>query len=154
MLKTHEGGCLCGAIRLRSDGDPFKTTVCHCTLCQRTTGSAFSIELLFPKKALTFQGATPSEYTYRSPDHGRLLHYLFCPTCGTRLGLTLERFPTIQIIYAGTYDDPTWVKPDSHIFMQSAAPWIAPPSDGDCFNAHMLKEDGSPIQPMPRLFTQ
>ena len=145
---------MCGAIRFRTDGAPLKTTVCHCTLCQRITGSAFSIELLFSKNTVNFQGTAPSEYTYRSPEHGRLLRYLFCSTCGTRLGLTLERFPAIQIIYAGTYDDPTWVKPDSHIFMQSAVPWIARPSDVDCFSSHMLSEDGSAIQPMPQLPTQ
>jgi hypothetical protein len=151
MPEAHEGGCLCGAIRFRTEGAPRKATVCHCALCQRTTGSAFSIELLFPKSAVAFQGAVPSTYTYRSPDHGRLLHYLFCPTCGTRLGLTLERFPAIQIIYAGTYDDPMWVKPDSHILLKSAVSWVAPPPDTDCYSAHMLSEDGSPIQPLPRV---
>ncbi|MGH6709697.1 MAG: GFA family protein [Bradyrhizobium sp.] len=148
--QTHEGRCLCGAIRFRSVGAPVKTTVCHCPLCQRASGSAFTVELLFLRTAVSFDGAPPSTYTYLSPDHGRQLHYTFCPTCGTRLGVTLERFPALQIIYAGTYNDPSWVKPDSHIFTRSAAAWIHPPDDVDCFTGHMMDEQGKPQQPVPR----
>ena len=39
----HEGGCLCGALRYRVAGDPRRTTICHCTDCQRRTGTAFAL---------------------------------------------------------------------------------------------------------------
>ncbi len=146
----HEGGCLCGAIRFRTVGAPVKITVCHCPLCQRASGSAFTVELIFLRGAVDFAGASYSTYTYRSPDHGRLLHYAFCSTCGTRLGVTLERFPGFQIIYAGTYDDASWVKPDSHIFTRSATAWAPLPNDVDCFSAHMMDEQGNPQQPLLR----
>jgi hypothetical protein len=147
--EVHDGGCLCGAIRFRTVGAPLKTTVCHCPMCQRTSGSAFTVELIFLAKAVRFEGA-PSKYTYRSPDHGRLLHYEFCSVCGTRLGVSLERFPGVQIIYAGTYDDASWVKPDSHIFTRSATAWSRIPDDVDCFSAHMMDEQGTPQHPLPR----
>jgi hypothetical protein len=147
--ELHEGGCQCGGIRFRTEGTPIKTAVCHCPMCQRTSGSAFTVELIFLGKAVTFE-STPSIYTHRSPDHGRLLHYAFCPTCGTRLGVTLERFPSLQIIYAGTYDDPSWVRPDAHIFLRSATTWFTPPNDVDCFSAHMMDDSGIALQPMPR----
>lgn len=145
----REGGCLCSAIRFRTVGAPLKVTVCHCPLCQRISGSAFTVELIFPRKAVSFDGAF-STFTYRSPDHGRLLHYAFCPTCGTHLGVALDRFPTIQIVYAGVYDDPSWVKPDSHIFTRSAATWTLLPDDVDCFSGHMMDEQGSPQKPLVR----
>jgi hypothetical protein len=147
--QVHEGGCQCGAIRFRTVGAPIKTTVCHCPMCQRTSGSAFTVEAIFLDKAITFERA-PSIFTYRSPDHGRLLHYAFCPTCGTRLGVTLERFPKVQFIYAGTYDDASWVKPDVHVFTRSAAPWVDLPDDVDCFSGHVMDEQGNPLQPLPR----
>jgi hypothetical protein len=77
-----------------------------------------------------------------------LLHYAFCPTCGTRLGVTLERFPGVQIIYAGTYDNSSWVKPDSHIFTRSAATWVGLPDDVDRFSGHLMDEKGNPQQPL------
>jgi hypothetical protein len=146
----HEGGCLCGAVRFRTLGAPIKVTVCHCPLCQRVSGSAFTVELIFREKAVAFKGASPSTYTHRSPDHGRLLHYSFCPTCGTRLGVVLDRFPALQFIYSGAYDDPSWVKPDSHIFTRSAAAWTLLPDDVDCFSAHMMDEQGNPQEPLAR----
>jgi hypothetical protein len=146
----HGGGCLCGTIRFRTAGPPVKVAVCHCPLCQRTSGSAFTVELIFLRTVVSFEGAAPGTYTYRSPDHGRLLHYTFCPTCGTRLGVTLERFPNLQIIYAGTYDDPSWVKPDLHIFTRSATAWARIPDDVDCYSANMWDEQGNLQQPLPR----
>jgi hypothetical protein len=147
--EVHAGGCQCSAIRFRTSGAPYQTTVCHCPMCQRASGSAFTIELIFFRKDVSIEGA-PSTYTYRSPDHGRLLHFSFCPTCGSRLGVTLERFPSVQIIYAGTYDDPSWVKPDSHIFTRSAAAWFDLPDDVNCFAGHMMDEQGNPLQPSSR----
>ena len=35
---THEGGCLCGAVRYRVLGEPARASVCSCTACQRRTG--------------------------------------------------------------------------------------------------------------------
>jgi hypothetical protein len=148
--EAHEGRCLCGAIQFRTVGVPVKITVCHCPMCQRASGSAFTVELLFLRTAVSFEGTPPSTYTYRSPDHGRLLHYTFCSTCGTRLGVTLERFPALQIIYAGTYNNSSWVKPDSHIFTRSAAAWLHLPDDVDCFSAHMIDDQGNPQQPALR----
>jgi hypothetical protein len=35
----HEGGCLCGAVRYRVEGEPARASVCNCTACHRRTGS-------------------------------------------------------------------------------------------------------------------
>ena len=51
-------------------------------------------------------GRSLATYRHRSIDHGRMLHFSFCRTCGNRIGLALERFPTVQILYGGTFDDP------------------------------------------------
>ena len=36
-----DGGCHCGYITYEAEGDPEKTTICHCTDCQHLSGSAF-----------------------------------------------------------------------------------------------------------------
>lgn len=148
--ELREGGCLCGAVRFRTSGRPMKITVCHCPLCQRVSGSAYTVELIFPREAVSFEGAPPGRYTYRSPDHGRRLHYAFCPTCGSRLGVALDRFPALQFMYAGAFDDTSWIRPDSHIFTRSAPAWTLLPDDVDCFSAHMIDEQGKPQKPLAR----
>ena len=50
------GGCLCGKVRYSASGDPVFVGVCHCTDCQKFTGSAFAVVVGLPKSALTIQG--------------------------------------------------------------------------------------------------
>jgi hypothetical protein len=147
MRELHQGGCLCGSVRLQTLGRPLKVLVCHCTMCQRATGSAFSVEPIFPKGRVQLTGEPPSLYEHRSPEHGRVIQFSFCGKCGNRIGITLERFPDIQVVYGGVFDDPSWLKPDCHIFTESAAPWTQLPSDVECFSRHMLEPDGSPAKP-------
>src|SRR5258708_6903000 len=121
MTQIHNGGCFCGGGRFTVTGSPPQGMGCPCTLCPRAPGSAFSVELVFSKKRVEMQGQPPAVYNHRSADHGRMMHFSFCRTCGTRIGLAPERFPTVQILYAGTFDDPALFAPGSHIFTDSAA---------------------------------
>jgi hypothetical protein len=144
MPEIHRGGCTCGYIRYRTLGAPERTTICHCTFCQRLTGSAFLVEPVFLIENVEVESGTQSTYEHRSPDHGRTLEVSFCPKCGTHLSLRFERFPTMQGMCGGTFDDPRWFKPDRHIFTGSAVPWMIFPADVDCYARHALKLDGSP----------
>jgi hypothetical protein len=57
MAETHEGGCLCEAVRYRVMGDdPKFTCVCHCTFCQKRTGSAFGEAGYFDEAAVQIVG--------------------------------------------------------------------------------------------------
>jgi hypothetical protein len=147
MSEVHRGGCLCGHVRYRTLGKPERTTICHCTFCQRLTGSAFLVEPVFLTTNVESETGTVSTYDYCSPDHGRMLRINFCPKCGTHLSLLFERFPTMQGICGGTFDDPNWFKPDRHIFTRSAVPWMTYPHDVSCFESHAIGIDGSPQTP-------
>jgi hypothetical protein len=148
MPQIHSGGCLCGEVRFTTTGRPVQVLVCHCTMCQRATGSAFSIEPVFLKERVELQGSSLATYQHRSADHGRSLDFSFCRTCGNRIGLTLQRFPSVQVLYGGTFDDPSCLAPSSHIFTESAIPWLVLPSDTPCFKQHMFNTDGSAAQPI------
>ena len=147
MSDVHDGGCLCSTIRYRTLGKPERTTICHCTFCQRLTGSAFLVEPVFLTTNVEVVSGTVSTFDYRSPDHGRTLKINFCPKCGTHLSLLFERFPIMQGICGGTFDDPNWFKPDRHIFTRSAMPWVAYPHDVSCFEQHAIRADGTPATP-------
>ena len=147
MPQTRSGGCLCGDVRFTSTGRPLEILVCHCTMCQRATGGAFSIEPVFLKERVEIQERSLATYSHRSNDHGRMLHFSFCRRCGNRIGLTLERFPTIQILYGGTFDDPAWLVPSAHIFTASKVSWLDLPSGVRCFKQHMFNADGTAVPP-------
>jgi len=50
------GRCLCGAVHYRYEGEPTTIGLCQCERCQRQSGSAFLIGVIFPKEAVTIEG--------------------------------------------------------------------------------------------------
>ena len=116
------GGCLCGKVRYSASGDPAFVGVCHCTDCQKFTGSAFAVVLGVPKPALTIQGdlATFS----KTGDSGKSIRRLFCGACGSSIADEADGFPDIVMLGAGTLDDPSWVQPAMQIYCDSAQPWV------------------------------
>ena len=129
MTDLHEGGCLCGAVRYKARGEPLDAFVCHCTACQRKTGSAFAIELFFLSENLEFTGVAPSVFETKSDESGRWLRHEFCAKCGSSVGLTAERRPGQHAVMGGTFDDPNWFKIGRHIWTNSKAQWVEIPPD-------------------------
>jgi len=129
MDDAHEGGCLCGNIRYRVAGPPMRTPVCHCTFCQRRTGTAFAIEPFFETANIAFSGGQPQAYRHVSDESKRWIEIEFCPRCGTNIGFTLERWPGQYSIAGGTFDDPNWFKVDRHIWTRSMVSWMELPTN-------------------------
>ena len=42
-----EGGCTCGNIRYRLTGKPLVVNACHCTWCQRETGTVHALNAVY-----------------------------------------------------------------------------------------------------------
>jgi hypothetical protein len=90
---SGSGGCLCGAVRYEYRGEPTSVGLCQCDRCQRQSGSAFLIGVVFPKDAVTIEGELR---TYEATIDGLRLWRHFCPTCGSAVSITLERYPEIR----------------------------------------------------------
>jgi len=133
MTDIHEGGCLCGSVRYRTIGEPMLATVCHCTFCQRRTGSAFSEPVLFTLEQVEFSGGLLTTYEHRSDESHRWLRLEFCPRCGTTVSWTVERRPGTRGIAGGTFDNPSWLQITRHIWTRSAQPWTVIPQDVETF---------------------
>lgn len=125
------GGCLCGAVRYASDAEPKGAGVCHCTHCQKTSGSAFSVNVFVPKDGFSLAGPVAS-YTDTAAS-GRTLQRRFCSTCGSSLMSEAEAFPGMLIIKAGTLDDRSWVKPSAHVWASSKQSWCDIPAGATVF---------------------
>ncbi|THD77102.1 MAG: GFA family protein [Phenylobacterium sp.] len=151
MTQIHDGGCLCGAIRYRTTGDPIQTTICHCTFCQRLTGSAFLVEPVFKAEAVSVSGAPPKTYELTSAGSGKRVTVSFCGCCGTSLMLGFERFPGYVGLCGGTFDDPSWFVRDldasRHIFTRKARLGVVLPAGMPLYADHALAADGGPNAP-------
>ena len=117
------GGCLCGAVRYEIASRPGATAICHCTDCQKTTGSAFSIAVSVRKKDFRITKGEPRLYELSADTGGRVRRY-FCGTCGSSLFGKPDSMPRAVNVLAGTLDDPSWFRPQMSIFIHSAQPWV------------------------------
>jgi hypothetical protein len=126
-----EGGCLCGKVRYSADAEPIFVGVCHCTDCQKISGSAYSTVLGIPADALKVTGTTK---TFTKPgDSGQPTHRYFCPECGSALLHDAAVMPGVMMINVGTLDDPSMVKPGMQIYCDSAQSWAKLPPGTQSF---------------------
>jgi hypothetical protein len=132
MAAPYTGGCLCAAVRYRVDAEPLTVYACHCTDCQRRTGSAYAMSMVVPRDALIVETGTPAAYAATLAD-GRRKQGRMCAACGTRLWgepVVAARFVVVQ---PGTLDDTSWLRPVAHIWAQSAQPWVMFPLGAEVF---------------------
>ena len=127
VTNFHEGGCLCGAVRYRVQGEPLRVSVCSCNACQRRTGSLAGFGAYFNAAQVRMLRGALNSYEHRSDESGRWLRFEFCPTCGTPVTWTAEVFPGMRAIGVGTLDDPQRIKPQRFSWLRSAHPWLKPP---------------------------
>jgi len=119
MSEGHEGGCLCGAIRYRIEGEPLDAGYCHCRLCQRSTGAPVLAWASVPAGRFSFTAGAPASYA--SSAHGLRL---FCANCGTQLLYREAKAPKTFDVNLGSLDHPEAVLPKYHIFTRSRIAWF------------------------------
>lgn len=121
-MSEIKGGCLCGQVRYSSEGEPRFVGVCHCTDCQKFSGSPFSTVIGVPRSSVQVSG-TLKTFT-KNGSSGQPIHRYFCPECGSSVMDEADVLAGIAMIGVGTLDDSSWVRPGSEIFCDSAQPWV------------------------------
>ena len=114
---TREGGCLCGAVRFKAEGEPINVRICHCRNCQKAMGSPFFARALFDQRALKVEGETAF---YPTSD---ALHRVFCSKCGTRMFSRRTNGMAAGVALA-VFDDPNAFVPTEHIFVARKLEWV------------------------------
>ena len=64
-----DGSCLCGAVTYSCAADPVATAVCHCTECQKQTGTSFSVIVAVPRRGAEARGRQPRHLHHRGDRH-------------------------------------------------------------------------------------
>jgi hypothetical protein len=121
-----DGSCLCGSITYACDADPMAIGICHCTECQKQTGTAFSVVVVVPRDALAISGDTLAEIVTIGTESNMPLQRRFCRNCGSPIVSLPEAEPEIAVIKAGTLEDRSWLDPQFEIWCESALPWSTP----------------------------
>jgi hypothetical protein len=100
-----EGGCYCGAVRYRVEGEPIFKGQCHCRECQYITGGHPNAVMAMP--AATFEYTKNSPKLFRRSDLENPVTREFCPECGTHILGRGAGLPGAVLLKVGTLDDPS-----------------------------------------------
>jgi hypothetical protein len=122
------GGCLCGSVRYELDLPPVLVGYCHCTRCQRRTGTAAAISAqIVPGSLRIVQGE--EHVRPWAPDDGGFKK-CFCGVCGGALWSMHPTDSNYLFVRLGTFDGDPGVRPQYRQFVSYAAPWEPVPDDG------------------------
>ena len=122
------GGCLCGGVRFEVSEPLVSSGYCHCTRCQKRTGTAASASGRVAPASLTILSGEELLRSWDPPDHG--FSKVFCSECGGHLWSQSQDDPEIKSIRLGAFDGDPGIRPSSRQFVASAAPWESIPDDG------------------------
>lgn len=115
---TIKGGCLCGKVRYEIVGPLFNADHCHCSMCRRQHGAAFSTYAEFNPNDFIWTMGEDLIKIYEVPAGGG---WCFCSECGSTLAGTDQG--KITTITLGTIEGDPSIKPESHIFVGSKVEW-------------------------------
>jgi hypothetical protein len=118
----QEGGCRCGQVRMKMNVPPFLTMACHCTGCQRMTGSAFSLSAAFPSDEFSVIKGQPVVGGL----HGENRHF-FCPYCMSWMFTRPGRFEFVNV-RATMLDDASRFSPFIETYTSEKLSWAATPA--------------------------
>ena len=79
-MMTSTGGCQCGAVRFRVQGDVGAASICHCRMCQKATGGLFGPYVEAQFDAVTWTRGQPRHF-----QSSNKVRRGFCGDCGTPL---------------------------------------------------------------------
>ena len=141
-IKTRIATCACGQLTVTCVGpDPDRVVMCNCHLCQKQTGSPFSLQARFPNEQVTIKGKSLT-WTYPpkdgvTPVTGRtcagtdgitnsaadVVTSHFCPVCGSTVYYYRKSDPARTGVKVGAFADETFPAPIGSGFEEYAHPW-------------------------------
>ena len=121
------GGCGCGAVRFELDEPFVSASYCHCTRCQRRTGTAASAQGRIAPGSLRIVAGEDRLRAW-APEGG--FEKLFCVDCGSALFSRNPSDGSLMAVRLGAVDGDPGIRPQWHQFVAYAASWEALPDDG------------------------
>jgi len=122
-----QGGCLCGAIRFEITAPFAVAGYCHCTHCQRRTGTGSSANARVGREGFRITDGAEHLRSF-APASGVPKH--FCVLCGSAMFSGDPSSDAQVAIRLGTLDGDPGIRPQFRQFVDSAVGWEAIPDDG------------------------
>jgi hypothetical protein len=153
-----KGACRCGQVTFEVTAPPMLTMACHCTGCQRMTGSAFSASTAFRAEHFAVTDGEPVVGGL----HGDPVHY-FCPHCMSWMFTRPAQIPWMVNVRTTMLDAPAHLPPFAETYVSEKLPWAETGAEhryerfpafeefaglGAAFSQRWTAETGSPASRM------
>jgi hypothetical protein len=122
------GRCLCGGVRFELTQPVRAAGYCHCTRCQRRTGTAASADARIDGRTLQLLQGGDLVTAWRHPEGG--FEKCFCRVCGGHLFSRDPDDPTRMSVRMGAFEGDPGVRPSWRQYVAYAADWEPVPDDG------------------------
>ncbi|TAK40793.1 MAG: aldehyde-activating protein [Betaproteobacteria bacterium] len=124
-----DGACTCGAVRYRMTSRPLFVHCCHCSWCQRETGSAFALNAMIESDRVVLLQGDP-EVINTPSNSGKGQRIARCPSCRIALWSNYAGAgDAVRFVRVGTLQEPDRLPPDIHIFTSTKLPWVVLPPE-------------------------
>jgi hypothetical protein len=118
-----DGTCHCEAIAFTAEIDPDRVTICHCTDCQRLTGTAYRISVSTRRADFALLRGRPQRYL-KMAESGNRREQAFCAACGSPLwSADADNADSTLGLRVGTLAQRAELAPSRQIWCGSALPW-------------------------------
>jgi hypothetical protein len=118
------GGCHCGNIAFEAEIDDQKVMICHCSDCQKLSGTAFRTVVISEPNGVSFTKGKAKEYV-KIAESGNERAQGFCGNCGSALyATTVDENNRVYGLRVGTIDQRNELIPHSQIWHRSSVPWL------------------------------
>lgn len=121
-MANLSGKCLCGSVRYTCNAEPVMTAACHCTHCQKQTGTEYSVIVSVPADSVSVEGDSLKTYEDTGTSGISVLRK-FCGNCGSPVLTDVKAYEGLLFLKAGTLDDPSVVQPGVEIWCDSKIGW-------------------------------
>lgn len=111
--------CHCGQFVVVTTGDPLWVTICHCSDCQRRTGSAFNLGAVFEPTDVRLEGEFGT--FSRKGELGLDVEFHFCPGCGSNVHWLYDGRDVVAV---GCFEDPDFPEPTVSLYGRNRFHWM------------------------------
>jgi hypothetical protein len=114
-----EGSCNCKEVKFTTSSNIKAILNCHCGLCRKANGSAFSTYVVFPSSDFALKsGALKTVQISKNASKS------FCSQCGSPIFNENPKYTGLKIVYLGALDNAEHLKPVVDTYCESQLAWL------------------------------
>ena len=122
MTITRKASCRCGQLTVICKGEPVRVSVCHCSNCQKRSGSAFAVQARFAPENVVIAG---EERVWEAvSDSGNTATFHFCPHCGSDAYYKAKPFSDLIAVPVGAFADNAFPGPIYSVYEGRMHKWV------------------------------